>query len=113
MANSLTFVKGAGGLGRELSGEDHVSGYLHYTSATLPTGFTSGDRIKLIYSVEEAEALGITDASLGATAATATYAFSNAGATGDTVVLTCAGINETFTFHYLLLQYCIIMEVKQ
>ena len=51
MATSLTFVKGAGGLGRPLSGTDYISGMLFYTGATLPTGFTSNDRIKVVYSV--------------------------------------------------------------
>lgn len=91
MANTLTFVKGAGGLGRELPGEDHISAYLHYTSATLPTGFASNDRIKLVYSVAEAEALGITDAGLGATQSTATYEITNKGAVGDTASFVVTG----------------------
>ena len=97
MANSLTFVKGAGGLGRELPGEDHISAYLHYTSATLPTGFSSGSRIKLVYSVAEAEALGITDASLGATASTSTFEVTNKGAVGDTMSFTCSTITGAQT----------------
>ena len=97
MANGITFVKGQGGLGRPLTGEDHISAYLHYTSATLPTGFSASDRIKLIYSVEEAEALGITNTSLGATASTATYQLTNKGVAADIIALTVAAISGTLT----------------
>jgi hypothetical protein len=95
--NSLTFVKGQGGLGRPLAGSDYISGLLFYTGATLPTGFTSNDRIKVVYSLQEAVALGITNTSLGETASTATYAFSNAGTAGNTLTITCATINGTVT----------------
>jgi len=37
--NDITFVKKQGGLGRPLAGEDHISGLLFYSDATLPTGF--------------------------------------------------------------------------
>ena len=97
MANGITFVKGQGGLGRPLAGEDHISAYLHYTSATLPTGFSASDRIKLIYSVEEAEGLGITNTSLGATASTGTYQLTNKGAAADTIAFTVAGIGGDLT----------------
>lgn len=56
--NAITFNKGKGGLGRPLPGEDHYSGLVFY-SATLPAGFGTSDRIKVVYSVAEAEALGI------------------------------------------------------
>ena len=56
--NDVVFNLGASGLGRPLPGEDHISGLLVYTSATLPTGFASNDRIKVVYSVAEAVALG-------------------------------------------------------
>lgn len=92
--NILTFNKGQGGIGTPLPGLDYVSGLLFY-SATLPSGFSSGSRIKIVYSVEEAEALGITDASLGETKSTATYQVTNKGAAGDTMVFTCATIAST------------------
>lgn len=84
--NDVVFIKGAGGLGRPLAGEDYISAYLHYTSATLPSGFSSGDRIKQVFSVAEAEALGITNTQLGATAATATYQITNKGVAGDVIL---------------------------
>ena len=58
--NNVTFNKGRGGLGRASAGTDYVSGLLFYTGATLPTGFTSTNRVKTIYSVQDAEGLGIT-----------------------------------------------------
>ena len=95
--NNLTFVKGSGGLGRPLAGSDYVSAMLFYSGATLPTGFTSSDRIKTVYSLEQAVALGITNTSLGETKSTATYLFTNKGAAGDTFKITCATINGTVT----------------
>lgn len=94
--NDVVFVKGSGGLGRPLAGEDFISGYLHY-SATLPTGFTSSDRIKQVFSVADAEALGITNTHLGETKSTATYEITAAGATGDTLKLTVASTLGTLT----------------
>lgn len=96
MANDVVFVKGAGGLGRPLAGTDHISGYLHY-SATLPSGFSSSDRIKQVFSVADAEALGITNTHLGETKSTATYLVTNKGAVGDTLALTVASTLGTLT----------------
>lgn len=96
MANDVVFIKGAGGLGRPLAGEDFISGYLHY-SASLPSGFTTTDRIKQVFSITDAEALGITNTHLGETKSTATYSFTAAGATGDTLKLTVASTTGTLT----------------
>lgn len=95
--NSLTFVKGAGGLGRPLANNDHISGILFYSNATLPSGFSSNDRIKIVYSLEQAVALGITNTSLGATQATATFLVTNAGADGNTITFTVSDIDGTKT----------------
>ena len=84
--NNVTFIKGQGGLGRSLPGEDYISGMVFYSSA-LPSGFDSNNRIKHIFSVEDAEALGITNDYSDETKATGTYLFTNAGAAGDTVEL--------------------------
>tara|TARA_R110002012_G_scaffold271164_2_gene456350 strand:- start:1549 stop:2730 length:1182 start_codon:yes stop_codon:yes gene_type:complete len=62
--NDITFIKGQGGLGRPLAGEDHISGYVqYYTNANLPSGFSSTDRIKQVFSLQEAEQLGIASGS--------------------------------------------------
>lgn len=93
MASDVIFNKGQGGLGRPLAGTDYISGMLFY-SAALPSGFSSSDRIKIVYSVEDAEALGILDTSADATASTATFLVTNKGAVGDTHKLTCAIIDS-------------------
>ena len=97
MANDVVFIKGQGGLGRPLAGEDHISALLFYTSATLPTGFSSNDRTKQVFSLAEAEALGITNVGTGATASTATFEVTNKGAVGDTVKLVVTGIEGAVT----------------
>jgi hypothetical protein len=55
--NGITFVRGNGGLGRRLAGEDHVSGLLVVVAEDSPLLGTHEFR-----SVEEAEATGITAA---------------------------------------------------
>lgn len=57
----ITFNRGEGGLGRPLPGNDHLSAMLFYTAGSLPSGYSSGDRIKKIFSLQEAENLGIVD----------------------------------------------------
>lgn len=88
---NINFVQSSSGLGRPLTGTDHVSGMVHYypSGRTLPSGFSSSDRIKKIFSVADAVALGITGDSLGETKSTATYVVSNKGAVGDVVKITC------------------------
>ena len=57
--NDIKFIKGQGGLGRPLAGEDHISGYVqYYTDGNLPSGFSPTDRIKQVFSLQEAEQLG-------------------------------------------------------
>lgn len=58
---NITFNRSEGGLGRPLPGNDHLSAMLFYTEGSLPAGFSSGDRIKKILSLQEAENLGIVD----------------------------------------------------
>lgn len=96
---NINFVKSTSGLGRALPGTDYISAHLHYyaTGATLPTGFTANDRIKKIFSVADAEALGINGNSLGETKAVAKVAFGGTPAAGDTVTITYAGIMGSVT----------------
>ena len=62
--NDIKFNRGQGGLDRPLPTKDHVSGIVFYLSdANLPTGFTPSDRIKKVFSTEEAEDLGILEGS--------------------------------------------------
>jgi len=92
---NINFVKSTSGLGRALPGTDYISGYAHYypSGGTLPTGFTSSDRIKKIFSVADAENLGITNTSLGATASTATDTITTKFTAGDTFKITCNTID--------------------
>ena len=101
MGNTLTINKGQGGLGRPLLGTDYVSGLLFY-SGTLPSGFSSSDRIKTVYSVAEAVALGIVNTSTDETKAVAKVAIGGTPAAGDTIYITYAGITGTV---YVLLTY--------
>lgn len=82
--NDITFNLGQGGLGRALPGEDHISGMVFYTGS-LPSGFSSGDRVKMVGSVEEAENLGILNDYSDATAASGSVQITTAGTTGDTI----------------------------
>ena len=86
--NDITFIKGQGGLGRPAAGQDYVSGILFYTQdSNLPSGFTTTDRIKEVFSVADAESLGILNDYSDATAAQSTLQITDAGSTGSTVNL--------------------------
>ena len=61
--NKVTFNINTSGLGTPLASKDHISGLMFYNAA-LPAGFSSGvGRIKTVYSLAEAEALGIAEGS--------------------------------------------------
>lgn len=87
--NNISFVLGQGGLSRPLPGEDYISGLLFYT-ASLPSGFSSSSRVKQIFSVADAEALGIKSDYNDETPATGSLLITAAGTTGDTVTLKVA-----------------------
>lgn len=91
MANDVIFVKQQGGLGRPLAGEDFISGLLFYSDATYPTGFSSSNKCNAVFSIQEAEALGITNTSLGETKAVAKLTIAGTPAIGDTLVINYAG----------------------
>jgi hypothetical protein len=84
--NNIVFILGQGGLGRPLPGEDFVSGMSFYTG-TLPSGFTTTARVKQVFSVAEAEALGIKSDYSDATAATSTNTVTAAGTNGDIITI--------------------------
>lgn len=56
--SKLTVNVGASGLGRRAPNQDKISGILFFSA--LPAGFASDARVKKVFSLEEAEALGIT-----------------------------------------------------
>lgn len=55
--SNITFVKGSGGLARRSQSEDGITGIVFYQ--TVPDAFSS-EPVKQIFSLSEAEALGIT-----------------------------------------------------
>jgi len=80
----LTFNIGQGGLGRPLTGKDYYSGFL-FDSAVYPSGFSAGEPIKLLASLQDAENLGIVDDGTGETVATGgAVQVTAVGAAGDT-----------------------------
>jgi len=92
--NNISFVKGKGGLGRPLAGKDYISGLLFYTN-TLPSGFSTTNRIKQIFSVADAVALGIGKNYADETQAQGVYTISGIGATGDSITINFAEPNKT------------------
>jgi len=61
--NKVTFNINTAGLGTPLASKDHISGVVYYND-TLPAGFTASDRIKTVFSLQAAEALGIIEGSV-------------------------------------------------
>jgi hypothetical protein len=96
---NVKIVQSTSGLGRALPGSDYISGHIHYyaTGATLPSGFSSSARIKKIFSVANAVALGITDTHLGETAAVSKLVVGGTPASGDTISITYTGIDGVET----------------
>lgn len=90
--NNILFNLGQGGLGRPLTGQDHISGLIFFT-ANLPSGFSATNRIKQIFSLADAEALGIKGDYNDETKATATFTVTTIGANNDSVSLS---VNEPF-----------------
>lgn len=61
--NKVSFNINTAGLGTPLTSKDHISGLVFYNAA-LPAGFSSPNgRIKTVFSLAEAEALGIVEGS--------------------------------------------------
>ncbi|CAB4126196.1 Bacteriophage HP1, Orf23 [uncultured Caudovirales phage] len=82
--NDIIFIKGKGGLGRPLAGEDFISGLLLF-SANLPSGYSTSNRIKQFFSVADAEAAGIKSDYSDGTAASGSYLVTAVGSNGDTL----------------------------
>lgn len=96
--SNIKFIKGQGGLGRSLAGEDYLSAMLFYcANAKLPSGFTTSKREATIYSLQDAETLGILGDYSDATASTSTYLITTAGATGDIIKISVADVDTTGT----------------
>lgn len=96
--NDITFIKGEGGLGRPLPGQDYISGLLLYAAnGDLPSGWSTSSRVRLISSLEDAENNGILGDSSDGTGATFTVVITAFGAVGDGLKLVYNGINGAVT----------------
>lgn len=91
--SKITFVKSSAGLGKPLAGKDHYSGMVFYNN-TLPSGFSTSSRIKQIFSVSEAETLGINTLGIDETQSTGNYLVTGIGADGDTLQLSVTVPNK-------------------
>lgn len=90
--NDIIFNKGQGGLGRPLAGEDFISSLVFYTGS-LPSGYTTTNRVHSFGSVADAETSGIKADYSDATASVGTYQVTNKGTNNDTITITVAGID--------------------
>lgn len=98
MLNDVTFSLGQGGLGRQAAGTDFYSGMIFWVAnGSLPSGFSTADRIKIIRQIEDAEALGISKDYSDETKAIGTYLVTNKGATGDGIIIKVAEPDPTAT----------------
>jgi len=89
--NNIQFIR-TNGLGRRDPSFDHVSALLFYND-TLPSGFSANDRVKPIFSLQEAEDLGIVDTHSDETVATGGQVqITLTGAADDTTSITIDGI---------------------
>jgi len=86
---NITFIKGTGASKRVSAGQDYISGLILYTG-TLPSGFTTADNIKQIFSTIDAENLGILADYNDETKGAATVVIGTAGATGETLNISIA-----------------------
>lgn len=93
---SIVFNVGSSGLGQPADGNDHLSGMIFY-GATTPSGFST-DKIKKVFSLQQAEDLGIdSDYSDGTGATGAGFTVTAVGATGDTIAVKVAEVYSTVT----------------
>lgn len=73
------------GIGGQASGTDYISGLLYY--AAYPAGFSSGNNIKQIFSVAQAESLGIVN----------TYSDETTATGGGVTITLVGGVGKVWT----------------
>lgn len=89
--NNINFIR-TNGIGGQDANNDHISGLIGFTAA-LPSGFAANDRVKKIFSIEQAEALGIVDTFSDETKATGgNIEITTNGAAGDIETITIDGV---------------------
>jgi hypothetical protein len=92
---SITFIIGTSGLGQPADGNDHISGML-LCGSSYPSGFSSGEPIQVVYSLQDAIDLGIdNDYSDGTAATGGGFTVTAVGADGDTIEVKVAEVYET------------------
>lgn len=89
--NNVKFIKGQGGLGRPLSGKDHISGMIFYgNSSQLIAG-----KLYTFYSIQDAEKAGVVGDNSDEIQAVLEYTISAIGVNGDTIDLSIVEPNAT------------------
>lgn len=81
MRPDITFIKGQGASKRVAAGQDFISGLILFT-ASLPSGFTTTNNIKQLFSLVDAENAGIASDYSDETKATGTYQVTAGAGTG-------------------------------
>lgn len=87
--SNITFIKGQGGLGRPLAGQDFISAICFYPTV-LPSGFSASNRIKALYALSDAITAGIVNDNSDAVAPTFSYLITATGNTGDKINISVA-----------------------
>ncbi len=100
MSNDIRFIRGRGGLGRALAGEDHISGLVPVlTGDSIPAALLAVDGYAVLYSSQDAEDLGIeyseNNDNLGLDSLK--YAIDSAFEQNDKAVVHLAVVNTTLT----------------
>jgi DNA-binding transcriptional regulator of glucitol operon len=94
---TISFNIGTSGLGQPADGNDHISGML-LCGSSYPSGFSSGSPIQVVYSLQEAEDLGIdADYSDGTAATGGGFTVTGIGADGNTIEVKVAEVYETIS----------------
>jgi hypothetical protein len=84
MRGDITFIKGNGTSKRVGAGEDFISGLILYTGS-LPSGFTTVNNTKALYSIVDAVNAGIKSDYSDETKAAGAVVITGAGTNGDTI----------------------------
>lgn len=95
-SNNINFVQAQGGLGSTAPGTDYISSIV-FKASTTPSGFTWSNAIE-VFSLVQAQNLGIVGGYADETAATSKLTVTATGSSGNTVNLTVVepSINGTF-----------------
>ena len=100
MLSDIKFIKGQGGLGRPLAGQDFISAICFYVPG-LPSGFTTTNRIKQLFAVSDAVSVGILNDNSDAVAPTFQYLVTAIGNAGDKINIAVAlAQGKSVNFNY-------------